>query len=90
MAMDAETVPQRWLKHFSALEDPRGTQGVEHPFISIVMIAILATIGGATGWEDIETYADCHKSWLSTFLPLPHGVPHTDTYRRLFERIQTY
>jgi len=31
-----------------------------------VMIAILATIGGATGWEDIETYAESHETWLST------------------------
>lgn len=88
MAVDAETVQQQWLNQFSELDDPRGTQGVEHPFLSIVMIAILATIGGATGWEDIETYADSHESWLGTFLALPNGVPHADTYRRLFERIE--
>jgi hypothetical protein len=71
----------------AALEDPRGLQGVEHPFLSIVMIAILAVIGGATGWEDIETYAESHEAWLSTLLALPNGVPHADTYRRLFERM---
>ena len=37
---------------FSDLTDPRGT-GVEHPLLSIVMIAILGVIGGsATGWEE--------------------------------------
>ena len=36
--------------------------------VSIVMIAILATIGGAQGWEDIETYAESHERWLGTFL----------------------
>ena len=51
------------------------------------MIAILAVIGGATGWEDIETYAESHEVWLSTLLSLPNGVPHADTYRRLFERM---
>jgi hypothetical protein len=51
------------------------------------MIAILAVIGGATGWEDIETYAESHEAWLSTLLALPNGVPHADTYRRLFERM---
>ena len=51
------------------------------------MIAILATIGGATGWEDIETYGESHEVWLRTFLELPHGIPHADTYRRVFERI---
>jgi hypothetical protein len=74
-------------QQFAELEDPRGLQGVEHPFLSIVMIAILAVIGGATGWEDIETYAESHEAWLSTLLALPNGVPHADTYRRLFERM---
>ncbi len=48
--------PNGYLQ-FQSLEDPRGTQGVEHPFLSIVLIAILATIGGATGWEDIRLLA---------------------------------
>ncbi|MBX2863809.1 MAG: ISAs1 family transposase [Leptolyngbyaceae cyanobacterium MAG.088] len=86
--MDAETVQQQWLSQFSELEDPRGAQGIEHPFLSIVLIAILATIGGANGWEDIETYAESHSQWLDTFLFLPNGVPHADTYRRVFERCE--
>lgn len=51
------------------------------------MIALLASIGGAKGWEDIETYGNGHIDWLSTFLQLPFGIPSADTYRRLFERI---
>lgn len=47
---------QHLTEHFENLDVPTGKQGVLHPFISIVMIALLATIGGATGWEDIETY----------------------------------
>jgi predicted transposase YbfD/YdcC len=86
-AADAEAVQTEWLNTFSELSDPRGRKGVEHPFLSIVLIAILATIGGASGWEDIETYGESHEQWLSTFLSLPHGIPHADTYRRVFERI---
>jgi len=86
-AVDAESVQAQWLLQFKCLQDPRGRQGVEHHFLSIVLIAILATIGGATGWEDIELYAESHQTWLSTFLDLGHGVPHADTYRRVFERI---
>ncbi len=55
--------------------------------MSIVMIALLATIGGASGWEDIQTYGESHESWLSSFLVLPFGIPSADTYRRLFEPI---
>jgi len=86
-AIDAEQVQQQWLSQFESLEDPRGRQGQEHAFLSIVLIAVLATIGGATGWEDIEVYGESHQVWLETFLDLRHGVPHADTYRRLFERI---
>lgn len=85
--IDCSTAYQHLTDHFENLDDPRGKQGVLHPFISIVMIALLATIGGATGWEDIETYGLSHFEWLSSFLKLPFGIPSTDTYRRLFERI---
>jgi hypothetical protein len=86
-AVDCEQIQKQWAEHFKDLTDPRGSQGILHPFISIVMIALLATIGGAKGWEDLETYGVSHEAWLSEFLALPFGIPRADTYRRLFERI---
>lgn len=86
-AIDGKQLQQQLAAHFKDLEDPRGSQGVLHPFISIVTIALLATVGGAQGWEDIEIYGVSHQQWLSCFLDLPFGVPSADTYRRLFERI---
>ena len=53
-AVDAQSVKAQWLSQFQSLKDPRKPKGTEHNFLSIVLIAILATIGGATGWEDIE------------------------------------
>jgi predicted transposase YbfD/YdcC len=86
-AIDAEQIQHQWLSQFKELQDPRGMKGKEHAFLSIVMIAILATIGGARGWEDIELYAESHQIWLESFLDLRNGIPHADTYRRVFERI---
>ena len=86
-AIDAEQIQQKWLSQFEELQDPRGMKGQEHAFLSIVMIAILATIGGARGWEDIELYAESHQAWLESFLDLSNGIPHADTYRRVFARI---
>jgi predicted transposase YbfD/YdcC len=51
------------------------------------MIGFLAIIGGAQGWEDMETYGISHEPWLSKLLPLPNGIPKADTYRRLFQRL---
>jgi hypothetical protein len=62
-AVDAEQVQQQWLSQFEELQDPRGLQGQTHAFLSIVLIAILATIGGATGWEDMELYGESHQAW---------------------------
>lgn len=86
-ASNGEEVQKQLVAHFEELTDPRGSQGVLHPFMSIVMIALLATIGGAKGWSDIQTYGESHEGWLSSFLALPFGIPSADTYRRLFERI---
>ena len=87
-AVDAREIQSKWLSYFEDLEDPRGAKGRLHPFTRVVMIAILATIGGATGWEDIELYAEGHAQWLETFLELPWGIPHADCYRRVFARIE--
>ncbi|NEQ84868.1 MAG: ISAs1 family transposase [Moorea sp. SIO2I5] len=86
-ALNCDKVQQQMLEHFENLSDPLRKQGVLHPFVSIVMIALLATIGGATGWEDIETYGISYQHWLSSFLALPNGIPSADTYRRVFEQI---
>jgi hypothetical protein len=86
-ATDCEQVHQQLQVHFEGLADPRGKQGVLHPLLSIMMIALLSTIGGATGWEDIEVYGISHERWLSSFLALPWGIPSADTYRRVFELI---
>ena len=86
-AVDADDVQKQWLSFFENLDDPRGKQGREHAFLSIVLIAVLAVIAGADGWEDIELYAISHQQWLGTFLDLRNGVPHADTYRRVFARI---
>lgn len=47
------------------------------------MIAILAVIAGAQGWEDIENYGISKQQWLEEFLALPNGIPSDDTFRRV-------
>lgn len=84
---DVQQLQAKWLKHFQSLEDPRGGQGKLHSFFSIIVIAIFATIAGATGWDDMELYAETHAEWLATFLDLRHGIPHADTYRRVLAHI---
>lgn len=73
--------------YFSEIKDPRVKRTKKHLLQDILVIAILAVIAGAEGWEDIENYGYAKQQWLSEFLELPHGIPSDDTFRRVFERI---
>ena len=73
--------------YFSEIKDPRVARTKKHLLKDILVIAILAVIAGAEGWEDIENYGYAKQRWRSDFLELPHGIPSDDTWGRVFERI---
>ena len=56
--------------------------------LSIKILALLAVIAEAQGWEDMENYGISKQPWLSEVLELPHGLPSDDTFRRVFDRIK--
>jgi hypothetical protein len=37
------------VRHFEGLEDPRFTVNVQHPLVSVVVIALMAVLAGAGG-----------------------------------------
>jgi predicted transposase YbfD/YdcC len=77
-----------FVKDFECLEDPRiETDNKKHKLLDIVVIAILAVLSGAEGWADIFAWAEVHRTWLATFLALPHGLPSRDCIRRVVSRI---
>jgi predicted transposase YbfD/YdcC len=85
--LDAATLRQRIQACFATLQDPRSERTQLHQLSDILTIAILSTIAGGQGWEDMEVYGESKQAWLATFLALPNGIPSADTFRRLFERI---
>jgi hypothetical protein len=70
--------------YFSEIEAPRSTINRKYPLNEVVVITILAAMSSARGWEDIETYGEARKQWLSRYLKLEHGIPGHDVYRRVF------
>jgi predicted transposase YbfD/YdcC len=56
--------------------------------VSIITIAILATIAGANDLVAIETYGKAKKAWLETFLALPNGIPSHDTFGRVLGMLE--
>lgn len=76
------------IDHFESIQDYRDPRWSKHVLMDIIFITLCAVICGAEGWEDIENFAKSHLDWFVQFLKLPHGIPHHDTFRRVFERIR--
>lgn len=74
-------------EYFGELPEPRVQGRCRHQLLDVIAISLLAVLAGAEGWTAIETYGQAKKSWLSTFLALPHGIPSSDTFRRVLARL---
>lgn len=82
-----EAIQQSLVENFGDIKDKRVERTKKHQLTDILVIAILAVIAGAQGWEDIENYGISKQEWLEEFLELPNGIPSDDTFRRVFEFI---
>jgi predicted transposase YbfD/YdcC len=69
--------------HFAELEDPRSTINRQHPLISVVVIALMAVLAGASGPTAIAKWAVLKEEFLLNALNLPNGIPRKDVFRRV-------
>lgn len=74
--------------HFAELEDPRSEINRLHPLVSVVVIALMAVLAGASGPTGIAKWARIKEDLLRTLLPLPNGVPRKDVFRRVLVALQ--
>jgi predicted transposase YbfD/YdcC len=73
---------------FQDIEDPRIERTRHHQLNDILVLAGLAVMSGADGWEDIEDYAVERLTWLRQIIPLRNGVPSHDTISRVFRALK--
>jgi predicted transposase YbfD/YdcC len=71
------------IRHFDELEDPRSTVNLQHPLVSVVVIAVMAVLAGASGPTAIARWAALKEEFLSSALDLPNGIPRKDVFRRV-------
>ncbi|MBV8077413.1 MAG: ISAs1 family transposase [Planctomycetaceae bacterium] len=71
------------VRHFEELEDPRSTVNLQHPLVSVVVIALMAVLAGANGPTAIAKWAAMKQEFLLQTLNLPHGIPRKDVFRRV-------
>jgi predicted transposase YbfD/YdcC len=69
--------------HFAELEDPRSAVNLQHPLVSVVVIAMMAVLAGAGGPTAIARWAALKEEFLVDALDLPNGVPRKDVFRRV-------
>jgi predicted transposase YbfD/YdcC len=71
------------VRHFEDLEDPRSTINLQHPLVSVVVIALMAVLAGAAGPTAIARWAALKGEFLVEALDLPNGIPRKDVFRRV-------
>jgi len=71
------------IRHFEELEDPRSTVNLQHPLLSVVVIALMAVLAGANGPTAIAKWAALKQEFLVKALSLSHGIPRKDVFRRV-------
>src|SRR3982750_624176 len=76
------------IAHFEALEDPRSTVNRQYPLVSVVVIALMAVLAGASGPTAIAKWAALKEEFLVQALDLPNGVPRKDVFRRVLMTLQ--
>ena len=78
---------KRFIRLFRKIEDVRVNAMIEYPLEEILVIAFLAVLGNASGWNEIERFGHAKHKWLKKFLKLKNGIPSHDTFRRVFSLI---
>lgn len=73
----------------SKMEDPRrtGRGHILHKLEDIIIIGLCTLVCNGKDFTDMEEFGKQREEWLQKFLELPHGIPDSDTFRRVFERI---
>lgn len=83
--MDAKATPGT-LRALAQIPDPRRNNH-RHKLIDILTIALFAVISGAEGWVGVAAYGRAKRTWLETFLELPHGIPSHDVFTDVFAKL---
>lgn len=76
------------VERLKDLEDPRRQWGnLRHKLVDIVFIGLVSVICGGTDYEHMEDTGYGKQEWFKKWLELPNGIPDSDTFRRVFERL---
>ena len=79
---------QRLKEEIKSVNDPRRAYGnLRHKLEEIIVIGLMTIVCIGEDFTDMENFGLERLEWLKTFLELPYGIPDSDTFRRVYERI---
>jgi predicted transposase YbfD/YdcC len=82
---------QKLKEEIASVSDPRRKYGnLRHKLEDIIIIGLFSTICLGEDFADMEEFGKERKEWLRDFLELPNGIPDSDTFRRVFERLEPH
>jgi len=74
--------------HLKWAKDPRRDYGnIRHRLEDILIIGLCSVICCGEDFVDMEEFGKDREEWLRGFLELPNGIPDSDTFRRVYERV---
>lgn len=76
------------IEKLEKLTDPRRAWGnVRHKLVDMVFIGLVSVICGGADFEHMQDTGEAKYDWFKKFLELSNGIPSSDTFRRVFERL---
>jgi predicted transposase YbfD/YdcC len=72
------------IRYFENVKDPRMKRKRRHELSHVIALALIAVIGGATTWNEVQEICDDCEEWLAGLLGLKNGIPSHDTFNRVF------
>lgn len=70
------------------IEDPRQFKKVKYPINEVVGMVLIASLGNANEWTEIEVFCKLHVELLKKYFKLENGVPAHDTFQRVMGMIE--
>jgi len=71
------------------IREPRrtGYGNVRYKLEDIIIIGLCTVICGEEDFADMEEFGKSRQEYLAKFFELPNGIPNSDIFRRVFEKL---
>ena len=77
-----------FFESLTTIEDSRQFNKVKYPINEIVGMVLIASLGNANEWTEIELFCTLHEDVLRKYFKMKNGVPSHDTFQRIMGMIE--